>query len=66
MVYSEASKRATLKYRKTHYKRISLELKAEEHEALKAAADRAAESVNGYVKTAIRQRIDRETEDPGA
>ena len=65
MVYSESSKKAVLKYKKTHYKRIALEMKTEEHEKLKNAASRTGESINGYVRESIRQRIQRESpEDP--
>ena len=60
MPYSEASKRATIKYQCTHLKRIPLSVKTEEYERIKAAADRAGESVNGYIKNAIRQRMERD------
>ena len=60
MPYSEASKRATIKYQCTHLKRIPLSVKTEEYERIKAAADRAGESVNGSIKKAIRQRMERD------
>lgn len=31
-----------------------------DYEAIKAAADRASEKVNQYIKTAIKQRMERE------
>lgn len=62
MPYSEASKRATIKYQCTHLKRIPLSVKTEEYERIKAAADRAGESVNGYIKKSIRQRMEREND----
>lgn len=44
-------------YKKTHYKRVSLELKLDEYKSLEAAAEETGESVNGYIKRAIADRI---------
>ena len=53
--------RATSKYKKTHIKRVALEMqKAYFEEVLKPAADAAGETVNGYIKKAIARRIDHE------
>lgn len=49
-------------YRKEKLKRVSLELPNESYEELKLAADNANESVNGYIKKAVRLRIDSEKE----
>lgn len=60
MAYSEASKRATIKYQREHLKRIPLSVPLEFYESLKAAADITGESVNGYIKAAILQRMERD------
>ena len=61
MAYSEARNRASQKYAKTHLKRIPLDVKKDYYEnELKPAADRAGESVNGFIKKAIADRIERE------
>ena len=60
MAYSEASKRATIKYQREHLKRIPLSVPLEFYESLKAAADITGESVNGYIKAAIFQRMERD------
>lgn len=57
MAYSEASKRATIKYQREHLKRVPLSLKVEEYAQVKAAADSVGESVNGYIKSAVRARL---------
>lgn len=57
MAYTEARKRAIMKYRKTHIKRVSLDMQNTMYEEIKAAAENAGESVNGYIKKAIRDRM---------
>lgn len=56
--YTESQKRASIKYAKTNYKRIPLDVQREKYEEIKAAAAAAAETVNGYIKKAIDQRIE--------
>lgn len=51
-----------LEYAKKKLKRIPLDVQKEEYEQIKAAADAAEESVNGYIKQAIRQRMQRDAE----
>lgn len=46
------------KYKTDHYKRIPLDVTFDKYEEIKAAADKVNESVNGYIKKAIDQRID--------
>ena len=53
MAYTEAQKRATLKYKAKAYKRIPLDVPVEKYEEIKRAADAAGESVNGFIKAAI-------------
>ena len=48
-------------YRKNHFKRVGVDVQKEYYaEVLKPAADRVGESVNGYIKKAIDERIERE------
>ena len=60
MTYNEARKNASIKYNKEHQKRIPLSVKKELYEKIKAAADAAGESVNGYIKAAVLDRMERE------
>lgn len=53
-----------MQYAKEHIKRVPLDMKKEDYETLKAAADRAGEKVNAYIKKAIAQRMEREQEAP--
>ena len=47
-----------LEYAKKNLKRIPLDVQKEKYEAIKAAAEAAGESVNGYIKTAVDRRIE--------
>ena len=58
--YSEAQNKATQKYQKKAYENINFRLRKGEtptKEDISAAADAVGESVNGYIKEAIKQRI---------
>ena len=48
-------------YKKAKYKRIPVEVTKEKYQEVKAAADRAGTSVNGFIKSAIDEKIDRES-----
>lgn len=61
MTYNESRKKATMKYAAANIHRIPLDVQNEEYERIKAAATAAGESVNGYIKAAIRQRMESET-----
>lgn len=56
--YTESQKRSAAKYKQSHIKRIPLDVQREKYEEIKAAAAAAAETVNGYIKKAIDQRIE--------
>lgn len=58
MPYNESRKKASIKYAKNNLKRVPLDLKLDKYEEVKAAADRVGESVNGFIKTAIKRRIE--------
>lgn len=60
MPYSEAQKRATVKYRKENYDRIMLEIKRGAKDEWKGAAAGAGESLNGFIVKAVEERIARD------
>lgn len=49
-----------IEYAKNKLKRIPLDVQKEKYEEIKAAATAAGESVNGYIKKAVDQRMKRE------
>lgn len=51
-----------IRFAKENYKRVPLDLKKEKYEQIKAAAEKSGESVNGYIKTAVDQRMQRESD----
>lgn len=59
--YTEAQKKATMKYAKQNLKRIPLDVQKEEYEKIKAAAESVGEPVNTYIKTAISRRMESST-----
>lgn len=56
---TDSQRQAHYKYKKTHLKRVPLDLKLEEYQEVKEAAEASGESVNGYIKKAIRLRLNR-------
>ena len=60
MAPSEAQKKANTKYRKENIKRIPLDVQNEKYDQIKAAATAAGETVNGFIKRAIDERLERE------
>lgn len=51
-----------IRFAKENYKRVPLDLKKDKYEQIKAAAEKSGESVNGYIKTAVEQRMQRESD----
>ena len=51
-----------LKYSKEKLKRIPLDVTKEQYAEIKAAADSANSSVNGFIKGAVFEKIDRDKE----
>jgi predicted HicB family RNase H-like nuclease len=49
-----------LEYAKNKLKRIPLDVQKEKYTEIQAAAVKAGESVNGYIKVAIDERMERE------
>ena len=62
MPLTDAQKKANNKYREKSIKRIPLDVQKEKYEEIKAAAEKANESVNGYIKKAIDERMERDAE----
>lgn len=63
MAVSKAQMAATKKYEDKNYDRILLRLRKDEVTSkanIEAHADKAGESINGYIQKAIRQRIESE------
>ena len=50
-----------IEYAKNKLKRIPLDVQKEKYEEIKAAATAAGDSVNGYIKKAVDQRMERES-----
>lgn len=59
MAYSEAQKRASMKYKKRSIKQVNLEYKLEDYEPIAQAAADAGEPVATYIKNAVRERMER-------
>lgn len=58
---TEAQKQARYNYARKSLKRIPLDVQKEKYEEIKAAAEKAGESVNGYIKKAIDDRMERDS-----
>ncbi len=61
MPTNEAKKKYDIQYAKDKLKRIPLNVQKEKYEEIKAAADAANEPVNGYIKKAIDERMERDS-----
>lgn len=59
MATSKAQIEATLRYKAKKYKRIPLDMKLEEYEALKQYTDKTGESINGFIRRIIKENIER-------
>lgn len=60
MEYPENKVKYNLEYAKKNLKRIPLDVQREKYDEIKTAAERAGETVNGYIKKAIEERMQRE------
>ena len=56
----ERKKAYNAQYAREKLKRIPLDVPKKEYETFKAAAERAGESVNGYIRRAVRERLERD------
>jgi len=57
MAYSEASKRASFKYKKENIKRIPFDVQIEQYEQIKAYAEAQGKPVNTVLKEIIFREI---------
>lgn len=62
LTLSDQRKEYLYDYQKSKLKRIPLDVQKEKYEEIKAAADHAGESVNGYIKKSIDERMERDSE----
>ena len=60
MTYSKAKRDYNVQYIKDNIKRVPLDVQKDKYETIKAAAEAAGESVNGYIKRAIDERMERD------
>lgn len=60
MSNSERKTEYNIKYAKDKLKRIPLDVQKEKYEEIKTAATAAGKTVNGYIKIAIDERIERD------
>ena len=58
---SKKKKKAVAKYMKNNYDEIKVRVEKGKREIIKTAATAAGESVNGYIKKAVDQRMERES-----
>lgn len=62
MPTSESARRAAIKYKRANIKRIALEVQKSEYQKILHHAQSAGETVNGYIKKAIRARMEVEND----
>ena len=60
MSNSEIKTEYNIKYAKDKLKRIPLDVQKEKYEEIKTAATAAGKTVNGYIKIAIDERMERD------
>ena len=66
MTYSKAKRDYNVQYIKDNIKRVPLDVQKDKYETIKAAAEAAGESVNGYIKRAIDERMERDGTAPAS
>lgn len=57
--YPKSKRDYNMKYEKENLKRIPLNVQKDFYESVKAHADELSESVNGFIKIAIQERIEK-------
>lgn len=60
MARTQAQNMATYKYNKEHLKRVPLDMQKTDYEILKQHVDARGETVNGFIKRAISETIERD------
>ncbi len=59
MAYSKGSYESSKKYKEKNIKRVPLDVQIEMYEKIKQAAEANGETVNGFIKQAITDRLNR-------
>ena len=59
---SAQKKQYDIEYAKTHLKRVPLDLRLDKYIEIKAHAENNAETVNGFIKRAIDETMERDRE----
>lgn len=62
MPKTDAQRRANAKWEAKAYKRVVLRVRVEEYDEIAAAIEASGESVNGYILKAIRERMERKSQ----
>lgn len=62
MTLANAQKQAQYNHVRENLRHILLDIQKEKYEEIKTAADYAGESVTGYIKKAINERMERDSE----
>ena len=62
MKTSDAQKRASIKYAKNNYKRVPLDVTPDQYDKIKDHAAGRGESVNGFIKRAINETMQRDAQ----
>ena len=60
MAITAKRKETMIEYAKRNIKRVPLDVQKDQYERIKTAAEMAGQSVNGYIKKAIDERMERE------
>ena len=60
MASTEAQKKASVKWQKENYSRIPLDVPKEYHQHLKDVANQNWMTLNGFIKKAIEEKLERE------
>ena len=59
MTVSKAQKKATAKYEQQNYDKVLLRLEKGKKEKIRAAAEKQGQSLNGYIVTAVDEKMQR-------
>lgn len=60
MAITESQKKASYKYHQKNIKRVPLDMQKSDYENLVTVSSRSGKTVNGYIKEAIAEKIERE------
>ncbi len=60
MGYNKNKRKYNIEYTKTHLKRVPLEVSLQKYEEIKTHAQERSETVNGFIKRAINETMERD------